>query len=42
MARDVNAMPLRVATEQGNPDEAGAQAWLGQLRRGGRYLREVY
>lgn len=42
MARDVNSMLLRIAADQGNLDEVGAQAWLDGLRRGGRYLRDVY
>ena len=42
MARDVNAMLLRIAADQGGLDAAGAQAWLDGLRRGGRYLRDVY
>lgn len=42
MARDVNIMLLRIASEQGNLTTAGAQAWLDGLRRDGRYLRDVY
>ncbi len=42
MAKDVNAMLLRIGADQGRLDEAGAQAWLDGLRRGGRYLRDVY
>lgn len=42
MARDVNATLVRIAADQGGLDEVGAQAWLGELRRGGRYLRDVY
>ncbi len=42
MARDVNTMLLRIAADQGSLDEGGAQAWLDGLRRGGRYLRDVY
>ena len=42
MARDVNAMLLRIAADQGGLDEGAAQAWLDGLRRGGRYLRDVY
>jgi sulfite reductase (NADPH) flavoprotein alpha-component len=42
MARDVNATLLRIGADQGGIDEAGAQAWLDGLRRGGRYLRDVY
>ena len=42
MARDVNLMLLRIASDQGSLDAERAQAWLNGLRRGGRYLRDVY
>jgi sulfite reductase (NADPH) flavoprotein alpha-component len=42
MARDVNAMLLRIASDQGGLDAQSAQAWLDRLRRDGRYLRDVY
>jgi len=42
MARDVNSVLLRIATDQGGLDKQGAQTWLNGLRRGGRYLRDVY
>ncbi len=42
MARDVNSTLLRIAADQGSLDEIGAKAWLDGLRRGGRYLRDVY
>jgi sulfite reductase (NADPH) flavoprotein alpha-component len=42
MARDVDSMLHRIAADQGGLDEAGAQAWVDDLRRGDRYLRDAY
>lgn len=42
MARDVDAMLHRIAADQGGLDGAGAQAWVDDLRRGDRYLRDAY
>ncbi|SDT57202.1 sulfite reductase (NADPH) flavoprotein alpha-component [Bradyrhizobium canariense] len=42
MAPDVNGMLLKIAIDQGKLDDAGAQAWLDNLRREARYLRDVY
>ncbi len=42
MARDVDTMLHRIAVDQGGLDEAGAQAWVDDLRRGDRYLRDAY
>lgn len=42
MAKDVHTMLLRIGADQGGLDQAGAQAWLDGIRRGGRYLRDVY
>lgn len=42
MARDVDAMLHRIAADQGRLDEADAKAWVDDLRRGDRYLRDVY
>ena len=41
-ARDVDTMLHRIAVDQGGLDEAGAQAWVDDLRRGDRYLRDAY
>lgn len=42
MAKDVHATLLRILADQGNGDEAAAKAELDQMRRDGRYLRDVY
>lgn len=42
MAKDVHAVLLRVLADQGGHDEAAAKAALDDLRRDGRYLRDVY
>jgi sulfite reductase (NADPH) flavoprotein alpha-component len=42
MAKDVHATLLRIAAEQGGMAPEAAEAWLGELRRAGRYLRDVY
>jgi sulfite reductase (NADPH) flavoprotein alpha-component len=42
MAKDVDAMLLRILADQGRQDEAAAKAELGAIRRDGRYLRDVY
>ena len=42
MARDVDAILHRIAADQGGLDGAGAQAWVDDLRRGDRYLRDAY
>jgi sulfite reductase (NADPH) flavoprotein alpha-component len=42
MAKDVHAMLLRILADQGGLDDAGAKAALDQIRRDGRYLRDVY
>ena len=42
MAKDVHATLLRILADQGSGDEAAAKAELDQLRRDGRYLRDVY
>jgi sulfite reductase (NADPH) flavoprotein alpha-component len=39
MAKDVHAMLLRIIADQGGQD---AQGVLDGMRRGGRYLRDVY
>jgi sulfite reductase (NADPH) flavoprotein alpha-component len=42
MAKDVHAMLARfVADQSGRPAEA-AEAWLCDLRKQGRYQRDVY
>ncbi len=42
MAKDVHAMLARIVADQsGRPAEA-AEAWLGDLRKQGRYQRDVY
>ncbi|MFV0297662.1 MAG: sulfite reductase flavoprotein subunit alpha [Hyphomicrobiaceae bacterium] len=42
MARDVDVMLHRIAADQGRLDEDGAQAWVDDLRRAARYLRDAY
>jgi sulfite reductase (NADPH) flavoprotein alpha-component len=42
MAKDVDATLLRIVQEQGNMDEAGAKAYMKQLKSAKRYLRDVY
>jgi sulfite reductase (NADPH) flavoprotein alpha-component len=42
MAKDVHAMLLRILADQGGQDDAAAKAELDAIRRGGRYLRDVY
>jgi sulfite reductase (NADPH) flavoprotein alpha-component len=42
MAKDVNAMLVRIIADQSGQDADTAQATLDGLRRGGRYLRDVY
>jgi sulfite reductase (NADPH) flavoprotein alpha-component len=42
MARDVDAMLLRVIQEKGNLDDQGAKNYLKELRAENRYLRDVY
>jgi len=42
MAKDVHAMLLRILADQGGLGDAGAKAALDQIRRDGRYLRDVY
>jgi sulfite reductase (NADPH) flavoprotein alpha-component len=42
MAKDVNTALVRVLADQGGVDETAAAARLDDLRRDGRYLRDVY
>jgi sulfite reductase (NADPH) flavoprotein alpha-component len=42
MAKDVNAALISVIADQAGLDETAAAARLDGLRRGGRYLRDVY
>jgi sulfite reductase (NADPH) flavoprotein alpha-component len=42
MAKDVHATLLRVISDQGGRDAAGAAAFLRGLQQAGRYLRDVY
>jgi sulfite reductase (NADPH) flavoprotein alpha-component len=42
MARDVEAILLQIIEQFGNRDEAGAKAYLKELRTNKRYLRDVY
>jgi sulfite reductase (NADPH) flavoprotein alpha-component len=42
MAKDVHAMLLRIAADQGGMTPTAAETWLDELRRTGRYLRDVY
>ena len=42
MAKDVNTALVRVIADQANLDESAAAAKLDDLRRDGRYLRDVY
>lgn len=42
MAKDVDQALLQVAATHGNLDEAGAAAFIAQLKKEKRYLRDVY
>ena len=42
MAKDVHATLLRIAADQGGMTPAAAATWIDELRRAGRYLRDVY
>ncbi len=42
MAKDVNTALVRVIADQAGVDETAAAARLDDLRRSGRYLRDVY
>lgn len=42
MAKDVHAMLARIVADQGARDREAAEAFLDDLRRAGRYLRDVY
>lgn len=42
MARDVHAMLRRIIADQAACSAADAEARLGEMVRGGRYLRDVY
>ncbi len=42
MAKDVHAMLLRIIADQSGKDEDGATAYLRDVQRAGRYLRDVY
>lgn len=42
MARDVHAMLIAILADQSGKDAESATAWLRDLQRGGRYLRDVY
>jgi sulfite reductase (NADPH) flavoprotein alpha-component len=42
MAKDVNTALVRVIADQAHLDETAAAARLDDLRRSGRYLRDVY
>lgn len=42
MAKDVEAMLLLIAEEQGNLPKGEGRTWVKELRRDGRYLRDVY
>ena len=42
MAKDVQAMLLRIVAEQGDKRPEAAEAYLSDLRRQGRYQRDVY
>jgi sulfite reductase (NADPH) flavoprotein alpha-component len=42
MAKDVHATLLRILADRGKQDEATAKAELDEIRRDGRYLRDVY
>ncbi len=42
MAKDVEAALLQIIREQGGRDEAGAAAYLGELKKAKRYQRDVY
>jgi sulfite reductase (NADPH) flavoprotein alpha-component len=42
MAKDVHAMLLQAIADQSGRDADGAAAYLRDMQRGGRYLRDVY
>jgi sulfite reductase (NADPH) flavoprotein alpha-component len=42
MAKDVHATLIRVIADQSGRDEQAATLFLDEMRRGGRYLRDVY
>jgi sulfite reductase (NADPH) flavoprotein alpha-component len=42
MAKDVHATLLRILADRGKQEEATAKAELDEIRRDGRYLRDVY
>jgi sulfite reductase (NADPH) flavoprotein alpha-component len=42
MAKDVHAMLARVVADQGGMTAEAAEAYIAELRRAGRYLRDVY
>ena len=42
MAKDVHAMLLQVIADQSGRDADGAAAYLREMQRAGRYLRDVY
>jgi sulfite reductase (NADPH) flavoprotein alpha-component len=42
MARDVHAMLRRIVADRSGRDEAASEAWLSDLKRHGRYQRDVY
>lgn len=42
MSDEVEHTLLQIVREQGGKDEAGAQAWLQQLKKDGRYHKDVY
>jgi sulfite reductase (NADPH) flavoprotein alpha-component len=42
MAKDVHTMLLRIVAECGGRDAGAAEAYLADLRRQGRYQRDVY
>ena len=42
MSDEVEQTLLQIARDQGAMDDAGAQAWLQQLKKDGRYHKDVY
>ena len=42
MAKDVHAMLARIVADQSGRTAEAAEAWLGDLRKEGRYQRDVY
>jgi sulfite reductase (NADPH) flavoprotein alpha-component len=42
MAKDVHAMLRRIVEDRSGRDAEAAEAWLGELKRAGRYQRDVY